>query len=233
LESEIASELKNMEGLLHRAEIRRRACVWMGTELRRGTRNGVETGLQVLHAERVLSRAPYTRFPPHMILPYRSVAPVLQERDIELDQPLDWSEVGLDAAARTQLWAEWAGRFLPANQRNILPIAELCRVEGAAPLNSAKKAYDLLRGKMNLAASKAETLRYYVQFLLARNGEEVPALLTHEILRHGAGLRTAAGDPVRLRASAEDKFKTFVRTQFRVHAIPDTVPLPELGEPRE
>jgi hypothetical protein len=144
LESEIATQLKMMEGLLYRAEIRRRACVWVGTELRRGTRNGVVTGLQVVHAERVLSRTPYTRFPPHMILPYRSVAPVLQERDIELDQPLDWSEVGLDAAARTQLWAEWARRFLPANQQNILPIAKLCRVDGAAPLKDAKKAYDLL-----------------------------------------------------------------------------------------
>jgi hypothetical protein len=158
---------------------------------------------------------------------------VLQERDIEMDQPLDWSEAGLVAAARTQLWEEWADRFLPGNQQNILPIDDLCRIEGAAQLTAAKKAYDHLRGKMNGAAAKAETCRYYVQFLLARNGEDVPALLTHEILRHGAAPRTPAGNSVRLRSRAEEKFKTFLRTQFRVHAIPDTVPLPEIGEPRE
>jgi hypothetical protein len=149
-----------------------------------------------------------------------------------MDRPLDWSEAGLAAEAR-RLWAGWADLYLPADQRHILPIDELCRIEGAADMNSAKKAYDHLRGKMNGAAVQAEISRYYVQFLLSRNDEDVPALLTHEVLRHGVAVRTFAGDSVRLRAAAVEKFRQFVRTKFRVHAIPDTVPLPDVGEPRE
>jgi hypothetical protein len=222
---EILKQKEAIDETLWNAEVRRRAAVWMATELVEGTvadAAGVQvvTGLPNDLSERPDSGTRFIRFPPEMRVPYQTI----------LAHPKkNWAVDHLEEKAQ-RLFDECFARFIPADRPGP-PQLNVCRISNEN-LERARVTYNSVRGKCNGMAGRAEKMRYMIQFLYERDGQTQEPALQQQFPRFAPDLTAQAAKPEKLYEGGAELYTAYLKTIFQIHGVPQGTPLPAPGVAR-
>jgi hypothetical protein len=222
---EILKQKEAIDETLWNAEVRRRAAVWMATELVEGTvadAAGVQvvTGLPNDLSERPDSGTRFIRFPPEMLVPYQTI----------LTNPRqNWADGHLREQAQ-KLFDACFARFIPKDRPGP-PHLDVCRISGE-DLERARVTYNSVRGQCNRMAGTAEKRRYMIQFLYERNGQTQEPSLQREFPRFAPDHTAQTAKSEKLYEGGAGLYKEYVETIFRICGVPQGTPLPAPGVAR-